>query len=96
MFNLFKKSDFVMIVPRQSQDALFALGKTLVKMGAKSVKYAEETIVDSDNKPVYECIAVIVERMPVKSAAMMLGKWGKSLITHQKYVFGNKSLDIYV
>lgn len=94
--NLFKKVDFAMVVPRQDMKAVAALGKDLIKLGAKGVAYGEELIVDKDNNPVYECLVIAVDKMPKRAALKFLGKFGKELLKNQVYVVNDKVYDIFV
>ena len=73
MFN-FGRTTFAMLIPVQSDEMLEAMGQALIKLGAKQVSYASETLVDKEGKPVYDCLAAIVENMPKISAAAFLTK----------------------
>lgn len=96
MFNVFKKMSFAMIVPNQKDEALYALGKDLVKLGARTVRCVDEKLVDQANNPVYDAVAVIVEDMPVRHAMTFLTRFNKTLVKTQKYTKFGKTFDMYV
>lgn len=93
---LFEKMDFAMVIPKQDMKAVAALGKDLIKLGAKGVAYGEELITDKDNNPVYECLVIVVDKMPKRAALKFLGKFGKELLKNQAYMLGDKVYGIFV
>lgn len=94
--NLFKKMNFAMLIPEQDMAAIAALGKDLIKLGAKGVACGKETLVDRDNKPVYNCLVVAVEKMPKRAALKFLAKHGMELIEKQGYMLNDEFYKLFM
>ena len=94
MFN-FGRTTFAMLIPVQSDEMLEAMGQALIKLGAKQVSYASETLVDKEGTPVYDCLAAIVENMPKISAAAFLAKHHKQLSKFDTYQHNGKNLKLF-
>lgn len=94
MFN-FGRTTFAMLIPEQSDEMLKAMGQALIKLGAKQVSYADETLVDKEGKVVYKCLAAIVEGMPKISAAAFLAKHHKQLSKFDTYHYNGENLKLF-